>query len=266
MAGRTYAVDGLRFGLRTNSTSFAAWLDSVPGVHRLEERRDPVYSVVVGEQHGRRREFHILYRGITPIVRTLDLSTLARSLLLQIEGHSLGSRDDSVYADLALLRHAGGATALVPASLIPFLGKRGRQTRSAGIELQGDGSLSIDAEGKAGPIAPRLGPIEGLTAGLEPARHNDHFFVDSPTAPDTVIVFAPGQTDLVRPAARAAALGRLMDSVVNLPLVGGEALLRLARLVEGAACYSLAGAGPGETAEALARLLGETRTEARPRG
>ena len=74
---------------------------------------DFLYSVVVPEPpaDGKAKEFCILYKGSTAIVRTLDPVTLGRGLLAELEGLGFHERDDAVYVTASIVDVRGSSDA-----------------------------------------------------------------------------------------------------------------------------------------------------------
>src|SRR5438093_11421730 len=104
----SFAIGDARFAVRSTSPAFGAWLSDVLGAYEVDDVEDYLYSVVVPEAPSseRAKEFFILYKGSSAIVRTLDSATLGRGLLTELGAHGLHERDDAVYllASVAQLR------------------------------------------------------------------------------------------------------------------------------------------------------------------
>src|SRR5262245_44356526 len=95
----SFAIGDVRFAVRSTSHGFGTWLSDALGAYEVEDVEDYLYSVVVPDPpaDGRAREFFILYKGSSAIVRTLDPATLGRGLLTELACHRLHELDDAVY-------------------------------------------------------------------------------------------------------------------------------------------------------------------------
>ena len=84
----SYAIGDVRFAVRSTSHAFGGWLSDTLGAYEVDDVEDFLYSVVVPEPPagGKAKEFFILYKGSTAIVRTLDPVTLGRGLLAELGG------------------------------------------------------------------------------------------------------------------------------------------------------------------------------------
>ena len=130
-----------------------------------------LYSVVVPEPpDGKAKEFFILYKGSSAIVRTLDPASLGRGLLTELEGHRLHELDDAVYV-MASVAQVRGEPVLIPASLGPGLAKLGRRSAKLGVEVPGQFVVGVDlASAQVIPIPRTLDlpgdPIATLTSAF----------------------------------------------------------------------------------------------------
>ena len=152
----SFAIGDVRFAVRSTSHAFGEWLSDTLGAYEVDDVEDYLYSVVVPEPpaDGKAKEFCILYKGSTAIVRTLDPVTLGRGVLAELEGLGFHERDDAVYV-MASLVDVAGAPTLVPSSLAPGLAKLGRRAAKLGVEIPGELTVAIDLE----------------TASIVPVRH-----------------------------------------------------------------------------------------------
>src|SRR6266516_1911129 len=93
----SFAIGDVRFAVRSTSPAFGAWLSDVMGAYEVDDVEEYLYSVVVPEPPAGRKakEFFILYKGSSAIIRTLDPATLGRGLLTEFDGHGLHERDDA---------------------------------------------------------------------------------------------------------------------------------------------------------------------------
>jgi hypothetical protein len=219
----TFELGSAQVGIRTTSARVGAWIDDVLADHRLEAWTDATYSLVIAEDAPGRRGFHILYRGIAPLVRTTDLATVARAFLMEMELHALSERRDAIFLNAAVLGGPRGA-ALIPSSLTTLLGSRHRLAERWGLALPGAGWAAVDPEtGDLVPVASGIGvpadAVEQLVGRPEtsvPAR----CFVDDATPVEAVLFLERERP--AAPVSRAAGLYRLASNCLNLPLVGGS--------------------------------------------
>lgn len=262
MARRSYRIGEVEVGVRTTAESFGGWLD-----RNLEAYRDdsvhvePQYGVVVAED-GRgsppgRRGVHLLYRGTIALVRSLDLTTVARTFLGEMEAIRFEDREDGVYLD-AVPIEGNGAVALVPSSLPPYLATLGRAPERKGLRLPGHLSSALDAEGRLVPFRPILDvpadALQTLPGAAAPAGSPDRLFVDAPVEPRIVFTVTYEEEPLA-PASRGLTLYRLATHCANLRRVASTALEALKALVDRAACYQIASAGPRDMLGALVRAV-----------
>jgi hypothetical protein len=225
---------------------FCGWLDRTFRRYSVAGDAYARYSVLIagakGESSG--KQFNILYKQTMAMVRTMDLSTLARALLAEMEALSFRERDDAIYTEVGMLT-ANGTKALVPGRFTSFLGRLGRrQIERAGVSLPGTMYVTVDPDsGQAVPAPPilkipedafqRLGEI-GPTNGS-----SDRVFVDEPSSVD-VVFWVDNMSEVpFHPVSRGFVLGRLWTWTVNAPKIGKTAVEGLARLVEPTRCYGL---------------------------
>ncbi len=232
-----------RFAIRSTSHAFGEWLRDVLGAYEVEDVEDILYSVVVPEPPAGRasKEFLILYRDSSAIVRTLDPATLGRALLTELEVFTFHERDDAVYV-LASVADVHGVPTLVPPSLAPSFAKLGRRASRLGLAMPGEFSVAIDVETSAVvPLRRSLDvPIDAIErlAGVLPWSGEDALrFVAVPEKVEAVFVPAGDPDAPLRPARRGYTLASLADWTLNLEQVGGPGLEALGRFVERAACY-----------------------------
>ena len=116
----SFAIGDVRFAVRSTSHAFGEWLSDTLGAYEVEDVEEFLYSVVVPEPpaDGKAKEFFILYKGSSAIVRTLDPASLGRGLLAELEGHRLHERDDAVYV-MASVAQVRGEPVMIPTSLGP---------------------------------------------------------------------------------------------------------------------------------------------------
>ncbi len=268
MSQRSFELGPFRFAIRSTSETFAAWLDEVLASYRGAESADPHYSVVVADADAddlRGDRLHVLYRGCKPLIRTLDLGTLARVLLADIQHPLLAERDDALYAEAATVR-IGDVTVLVPTSVVTELGRLGRSAQRRGLQLPvAMRSLAVDpVSGRLLPLPSLLDSAEQAFAALpQPRRSNGHrerVGIDQPQSVDFVCTPAatPGGNDTVWPHSRAAVLHEFAAAMLNHAQIGAQrGLDGLARLVGRTRCYGIRAKTPGDLAAALTRAVAE---------
>lgn len=252
----TYKLGGVRAGVRTTSEAFGRWIDETLADHRMPRWKDPYYSVVVADQDGPgKRNFHVLYRGIVPLVRTLDLATLARSFLEEIESLTFRGRRDAVYLGASVI--AGPTSeALIPATYTPSLGTQSRRCEQAGLTLPGSLWVAIDPDtGEAVPVRSELGIRDDAVERLTGMPPTDRYFVDRPLRLSTLCLIHDSPTNALEPVSRSLMLYRLAGVSENLPALGGRRTLEgLGRLVAGADCYGVAPMSTNHVLEAVAHV------------
>jgi hypothetical protein len=262
----TYDLGGGRLGVRTTSARFGEALDRALARYRVEDDEPATYSIVLhGGANGERRSgrgFHILYGGTTALVRTLELTTLVRSLLTELEAATFAARNDSIHVRAALLL-AGGRTVLAPWWIAPYLGDLGRRVERAGLKLPGTTWLAVDrSSGRVVPTELRLGIDEGpLRALVDDSAALDRHFVEEPTTVDVVCTFVEGDTFL-QPLTRGLTLHRLAPAVGNIDEIRGVAIEGLGRLVSQAKCVGIGMSSPQRMLETLRlAVYGSSRQE-----
>lgn len=247
---RSYEFGNVQLGVRTTSAAFAKWMDETLGAYRIDEEIFPYYSIVVPEPDENKprsvKDFNVLYRSTSAFLRTLNLPTLARMLMADIETYLYAERDDAIYAGIVPVS-SNGATAVAPAELVSFLGGLGRKARRAGLSLPAATALAIDPESGriAAPAQLLEVPADAIERLGEIASTNgsaDRVVLDGEVNVDVVLTNALlGQQVVMQPVSRAHALQALASSVINLEKMGGAALEGLARVVSSSPCYSLSG-------------------------
>lgn len=249
---RSYRIGDTKFGVRTTSKAFGSWLDAVLSPYRYRRRVNPRYSIVVsGEEkdgHFSGKRFHILYRGNTQHVRTLDLPTLGRAFLAELETLGYSARDDAIYLDASVVV-ANGVTGLVPSALATSISRLGRRVEQAGLQLTVASTVAVDiGSGRLIPPAVELDipqdAIDQLRRMVGGEGHSDRTELKERRTVDLVAVLGASQEAGQEPITKASAVYRLGAFALNLPkLRAAEALQGLTRLVEGARCVGLGGTG-----------------------
>lgn len=245
MACLSFRFGEAEVAVRTTSHEFAEWMDEVFSPYRAEHAVEPGYSVVIGggSENFSGRGYHILYRGIVPVVRTLHLPTLARCLMAEFESAYFHERTDALF-----LRHAtvdiGGRAALMSSFLSATLGTLGRKVQRAGVTLPVTDFTAVDLDGGTlVPIPPTIEPptdaVDKLASLGSGNGSSDRLVIEGAMSPEAVLI-AFG-TQLVEPVSRGVAVHQLAASALNLSVVGQSGLDALARLVSDTRCYRLGG-------------------------
>lgn len=261
---RSYRFGNERIGVRTTSSAFGQWLDLALSHYRCRGRELPSYSVVIGRSPriaGEGRGIHVLYAGVTPLVRTRRLFTLAQVLLAELETYEFGDRDDAVFVHCGLVS-MNGMTALVPSWMVTILAAAGhRRLERAGLGLPVAPAVAVDtASGRVLPARSRLRIPDGIFEALcemDPSGPNgERSAVQRPIAVDVVVSIQP-DLQSVAPVPRSLALHSLMAEVANLEAVGSRALGSLGMLVEGATCVGLGQWPAQDVVHALSHVFSE---------
>jgi len=259
VASSSFAIGDVRFAVRSTSEAFGAWLSDTLGAYEVDDVEAYLYSVVVPEtpRNGTAKEFFILYKGSSAIVRTLDPTSLGRGLLRELEGHRLHDLDDAVYlmASVAQLR---GGPALIPASLGPGLAKLGRRSTKLGVEVPGQFAVGVDLGSAVMVPIPRTLDLRGdpfaSLASLFPWDGRDGMrFLDQPEAARAILVPAREPETTASPARKGYTLANLSGWTLNLERTGGGGLEALGRFVEQTPCF---GSTWTDAAEAIMQLAG----------
>ncbi|TMK82099.1 MAG: hypothetical protein E6G47_01460 [Actinobacteria bacterium] len=263
MVEQSYSFGGHLVGIRTTSEPFGAWLDETLAEYRAETEAPTHYSIVVEDPATERRgekRFHILYRGTITVARTLDLTTVGRLLLSELELSMLDDRDDLIFVE-AIPVAANGVSVLVPSILVSYVASLGRRVGRAGLSLPAHAYVAVDpARGAIVPPPPVLVDVEaalGRLAELVPAGAPDgRLVIDRSWPVDVVCSIGEGEPGRVTPVSRAIALHRLTSRVVNLQTMKGDAIRGLARLVGAAECRQVSTARAEDIVDAV---VAETR-------
>ena len=211
----------------------------------------PDYAVVVGP-------YHLLYKGISPLVRTRQLRTLGRAIMTELESLVIAERSDAIYLRAAPLR-AGDRAALVPAWVPTYLSKMGRRADMAGLRLPGTEWVAVDRDGRVVPAGPILDIPSAALDELPAEGPPDKVFVDEPVDVDAVFAFTDMEDDPFPEVTRGFALHRLLGATANLERVGDWAPDALRRLVERADARGIGFPPPRDLLDGLAERLGEGR-------
>jgi hypothetical protein len=234
MASGTYRVGKERVGVRTTSPRFGEWMDRTLRGYEVRGRAGPYLSVVVGDGV---REYHILYRGIQPIVRTMHLPTLGRALLAQLEMSNYSKRDDALWVDAALVS-GHGALGLIPGYVLPLLVDLGRRVERSGVVLPAHPYVAMDPEdgrvlpARSGLDLPR-DPLRALRL-LSDRTEPDRFLLERPATVDVVFAVDWSRESGTYPLPRSRAMYEVGSGAMNLERIGSRALGGLQQMVDGA--------------------------------
>ena len=249
-----FEIEGVRFGVRSTSASFGEWVRHVLATYRVGGPHDPsdapVFSLVIEDPEspsGRAtRNLHILYRGTFTVVRSLDVSVVARSFLSEIESLTFPSRDDAIYLGVSVIRGAG-TTVLIPTRLVPAIGVAGRRIqRSLDVWLPAELAVALDVEtGHLIPVRqtldiPRDG-LDDLAHSMPDAAGEDRrAFIDRELPIDRVLVWGRTSDGMLGlgPAPKGPVLFDLARSIRNLDKVGRQGVITLARVLSEAEVLS----------------------------
>lgn len=281
-----FEVEGLRFGVRSTSASFGEWVRYVLAAYRVDGPHDPVdsplFSLVIEDPEnpsGRAtRNLHILYRGTFSVVRSLDVSVVARSFLSEIEALTFPSRDDAIYLGASVIRGAE-ATVLIPTRIVPAIGVAGRRIqRSFDVWLPAELAVALDVD--SGHLIPVRQTLDIPRSGLDDlirslprvAAEDRRAFIDQELPIDRVIVW--GRTSEgtlgIGPAPKGPVLFDLARSIRNLERVGKQGVITLARALSEAEVLSASWFGTKGLIEVLEVAVGvayvSRRTELTPVG
>jgi hypothetical protein len=271
VAYRSFELDGLLFGVRTDSADFAGWLaDSLPAKLVLDEHAEPNYSVSLGGLGKLGRRFYILYRDSTVLARTFDVVELVRALLTDLDSLRYGHRSDAVYVQTMFLE-VGGIDVLFPDELFGTFDEIRRRIRPLGLSLPASRFVAVDLG--TGEVVPSPGSLEvddaalrGL-AELVPSEPTSwpRATLERRTAVDLLCTMGSPGPEPVQPVSRGFALYVLASQAANLHEVGGPGLKALGRLVEQAVCWEISSRDSrlmADSALGLARSIDAERTRA----
>jgi hypothetical protein len=254
----SFAIGDVRFAVRSNSPAFGAWLSRSLGAYEVDDVEDFLYSIVVPEPPAGRKakEFCILYKGSTAIIRTLDPVALGRGLLAELEGLGFHERDDAVYV-MASIVDVAGAPVLVPSSIAPGLASLGRRAGKLGVGIPGELTVAIDLE--TASVVPVLRTLDVVDDALErladacPWEGRDGLrFVEAPEAVKAFLVPAVDPEAPMQPARKGYALAHLAGWTLNLQNVGGQGLDALGRFADRTPAF---GSAWTDTAEVMGRFV-----------
>jgi hypothetical protein len=259
----SFEFGGAHVGIRTTSERFWGWLESSLAEHHTAGTSIPVYSIVTGEGPGKagvaKERYHILYKGTIAIARTRDMLTLVETFRSDLEAYLFEDRDDAIFADMNVVSR-GGVNALVPASIVPFIGTLGhRRLDRTGLTFPAETAVALEpGTGQVVPIARRIqlgdGWRERLAETFPPNGRDGRVIVDQPTRVDVVVSIGWGE-EPVATVSRGLGLYRLASHVTNLEVLGGQTVANLVPVVEGARCFEMASTKPAQMLGALLRIF-----------
>ncbi len=242
-----FEIEGFRFGVRSTSASFGGWVRFVLSAYHAGGPRDPddapTFSVVIEDPEspsGRAtKNLHILYRGTFSVVRSLDVSVVARTFLSEMEALTFPGRDDAIYLGLSVIR-GNEVTVLIPTRLVPAIGVAGRRIqRALDASLPAQLTVALDVDtGHLVPARPMLDvpgdAFDALVRSVSTTKGEDRrAFIDRELAIDRVLVWGrtpDGELGL-GPTPKAPVLFDLARAVRNLDAIGRSAVITLGRVL-----------------------------------
>jgi hypothetical protein len=258
----SYALGEARFGVRTTSKRFGEWLDHALGAYRVTETTPVHYSIVIadGDSAGglAKERYHTLYKATVANSKTLDIMTLVRTFLSDLEQYLWLERDDAIYADMAPVS-LGGATALVPWAIVPYIGTLGRRrTDRHGLGFPAETSVEVDLNGRVVPFRPLVrladGSLDALAEAFPGNGRDNRTVVKEPVDVDLVLSIG-AVADPLAPISRGLGLYRLASHVGNIETLGAKAVEGLRPIVERARCFEFGSGKPAVKLEALLTAL-----------
>ncbi|MGH2554737.1 MAG: hypothetical protein ACRDHO_03350 [Actinomycetota bacterium] len=264
-ASTTLKLGDHKVQIRSTSKAFNRWLGTTLSHYKVRKSGRVYYSIVIAgddpdDDQKTKRRFHILYRGASQVVRTLDLPTLGRALFAELETVQFHQRDDAIYVDAAALA-MDGKIALIPGNYLPTMWKLSRRLHQAGVLLPLARSIAVDREsGQVIPTIPKVeipddaiqtlseavGAEASAALSVAGARregngHLERWVLNERTAP--VAILTTGAEDGPKqPLSTGEAVYRLAGMSMNLPKIGPSTLEGLSLLAQQAQCYKLFGA------------------------
>jgi hypothetical protein len=259
----SYQIGKNRVGIRCTSKRFGDQLDRALSSLWATEAAPAVYSVVVSDGKGDRgrpgRQFHVLYRHDSPLVRTLHLPTLVRSLFAELESLTFSQRDDEMFMGAGLVA-SNGSLALGPGAMSMYLDRLGRRVERAGLRLAPARFVAVDPRsGQIVPVPSKLDVSPSAVARLGTVLRSDRpdnrhgLVLEGPTDVDAIFDFSDGEA--LAPMSRALVVSRLARGVANFPKFGKNGLEALSRLVQGTPCFGLGRPQPAAMLEILSSGL-----------
>lgn len=272
VAHHSFELDGLLFGIRTDSRAFAQWLrDALPATLVRDEEAEPNYSVLIrrpNRELGKR--FHLLYKDSTVLAHTFDANELVRALLADLEALTYWRRGDAVYVR-AMSLSTDGIDALLPEELISTFDEIRRRIHALGVQLPVSRYVAVDLDAAEAMPPPRsleidAAALEELTRVVpsEPTAW-PRTAIERRTTIDLLCTMGSPDGEPVQPVSRGWALYVLASNATNLTQVGGAGLEALRRLIERASCWQIAPRRPHPMAQSVldvARTVAAQRADA----
>jgi hypothetical protein len=257
---KSYEIAGYGIGIRTNSEACAEWLDDVLGAYEIDDdEEEPYYSLWVPERRaGPAKQYYILYRESSDLVRTLDPAKMAQRLFSELEAFALRSRRDAVFLEQCVIEK-DGVRALVPSAIVPYIRLAGRRVERE-LTLPLDPIVGVTLDGRLFAVPGQLDVPEDASADLA-----ERLGVRSSV--DTVAPGVPEEIDLMCtfhydpksppsiPITRALAVYALAQTARNLRPMHDVALPLLGDLVRQRPCHLLQEATPEGAFELLKEAL-----------
>src|SRR6266516_2645630 len=146
VAHHSFELDGVLFGVRTDSREFGRWLaEELPATLVLDEQAEPNYSVALGQEGKLGKRFYILYRDSTVLVRTFDIVELVRGLLADLDSLTYTHRRDALHLRATFLA-LPGIDALFPEELFGKFEEIRRRLRALGLTLPASRFVAVDLD------------------------------------------------------------------------------------------------------------------------
>jgi hypothetical protein len=260
VAHHSFELDGVLFGIRTDSDELARWLErSLPARLVRDEIANANYSALIGGPGKLGQRLHVLYRDSTVLVRTTDATELVAVLEADLAGLAYWRRHDAVYVQAAAVSD-GDVEGLFPGEFIGLLETLRRRARSGGVPLPISRYVAVDLD--TAEVAPPSAPpkiAERAVAKLARQVGSEPMtcprVAGAPATPDLVCVIGSGESERAQPVSRASALYLLASNAVNLAEVRGAGLDALRRLVERATCWAMPALSAQGVVEGVSSLL-----------
>lgn len=251
--GDVYRIHEVTVEMRSTSPRFAAWMQRTFVTYRAIGEPDTQLSVAIGDEGPASTSIHTLYRGIVPIVRSRQVSTLARRLVDELESFSYPRRGDAVFV-FATLLELDGRSALIPSYLASYLSRSRRLIEQMGIRMSSGPAVAVGTDGLIGPAALALKLPRGAKSrfGSRDDPSSELTEIRRRRTVDAVCWFSRAVELPVAPVSGARALYDIASDTLNLARLGGDALDVLSRLLAEARCFELRGDTPRSMLLALA--------------
>src|SRR5438034_6667102 len=165
VAHHSFELDGLLFGVRTDSRQFGRWLaDALPATVVFDEEAEPNYSVELGQEGKLGKRFYLLYRDSTVLVRSFDIVELVRAFLADLDSLTYVHRRDAVYLRATFLT-VDGIDALFPEEVFGTFDEIRRRARALGLNLPASRFVAVDLE--TGELIPSPTSLQADESALE---------------------------------------------------------------------------------------------------